>query len=532
MKQNGSGLTITARILLTSLVPTGFLLLFGGLSFFWLMEPKSGYHTTTAACLLLAMAALSVILSFRGVKHALAAFEEVTDTFRALNQGDSGRRVAIDSSYQSGEMASVINTYVDTMHQTMSRMADTSRKISFASNTLEATAKHMTRGVKEIVSEVNSVASSSEEMASTSTEIARSCTVAARSSEIVNHSAIEGEGIIQGIIAAMDRIGKRVKESASSIVSLGERSDQVGEIAAIINEIADQTNLLALNAAIEAARAGEHGRGFAVVADEVRKLAERTAGATKDIGMTIQAMQAETKGAVASMEHGVKEAEQGVEETERSGTTLREILKQMNTLTAQVNQIAVASEQQTTTTDEITHNIQKISEIMSLASGNIQENGQASSEVAGLSIELNTLMGKFLAGERRGTRSTGTPQEAMDLVKRAAQYLKTHGKEKAFKEFSNPAGQFTRGDLYIFVNDKNGLTLAHGQNRSLVGKNVSDLKDVEGKHFIREMLNLARTKGSGWVDYKWMNPTTKEVLAKSTYCMNADDITLGCGIYK
>jgi len=185
--------------------------------------------------------------------------------------------------------------------------------------------------------------------------------------------------IIHETVMVMNRINMRVKESSEIIKQLGARSDQIGAVVELIYDIADQTNHLALNAAIEAARAGEHDRGFAVVADEVRKLAERTTEATKEIGDTISAIQKETKSAVNSMDEGVREVETGAEETGKSGEALRDILKQINTVTTEINQIAVASEQQTATTNEIASNIQQISEVMNETSKTIQENADAAS---------------------------------------------------------------------------------------------------------------------------------------------------------
>ena len=126
----------------------------------------------------------------------------------------------------------------------------------------------------------------------------------------------------------------------------------------------------------------------------------------------------------------------------------------------------------------------------------------------------------------------GTANEATALVKRAVDYMKANGKEKAFAEFNNPKGHFIDRDLYIFVFDMNGKTLAHGTNPKLLDKNMIDLKDADGKLFIKEFIEVANTKGKGWVDYKWPNPLTKAIEPKSTYIEKAGDVLVGYGIYK
>jgi signal transduction histidine kinase len=128
--------------------------------------------------------------------------------------------------------------------------------------------------------------------------------------------------------------------------------------------------------------------------------------------------------------------------------------------------------------------------------------------------------------------AAGNADEAKALVEKAAAFYKANGKEKAFAEFSNPKGQFVKGELYIFVNDLQGMTLAHGGNQKLVEKNVYELKDADGKQFIKEFTDVAKSKGSGWVDYKWTNPVTKKVDEKTTFVKKVDDFIFGCGIYK
>jgi len=126
----------------------------------------------------------------------------------------------------------------------------------------------------------------------------------------------------------------------------------------------------------------------------------------------------------------------------------------------------------------------------------------------------------------------GTADEAKSLVDKAASYVKTNGKDKAFAEFTNQKGQFVDRDLYIFAVDFKGLTLAHGGNAKLVGRDMFGLKDADDKLFIQNFIEVAKTKGSGWVDYKWANPVTKKIEKKSTYVCKVDDYFLGCGIYK
>lgn len=339
--------------------------------------------------------ALSLFISIFMAKLILRPINKTIEVIEDISRGDLTKRIDIHATDEIGEMSRHFNVFVDKLHETITKVANSSNDVSSAASLLDGSAEQMAAGVEQAATQVNSVATASEEMSTTSSEIAQNCVMAAKSSEKASASAVTGEGIIQETISVMTRINERVKQSAGIIKSLGARSEQIGEVVGLINEIADQTNLLALNAAIEAARAGEHGRGFAVVADEVRKLAERTTGATKEIGDTIEAMQAETKNAVVSMKEGEDEVEQGAKEASKSGDALKDILKQVNTVTTEINQIAVASEEQTATTNEIATNIQQISEVMQDTAKRIQENAGASAQLANLSKELQGLVGQF-----------------------------------------------------------------------------------------------------------------------------------------
>ena len=219
--------------------------------------------------------------------------------------------------------------------------------------------------------------------------------MAADGAKQASRSANDGTEVVESTIAVMSQIAAKVQESAKTVESLGARSEQIGAIIGTIEDIADQTNLLALNAAIEAARAGEQGRGFAVVADEVRALAERTTRATREIGEMIKAIQNETKGAVTAMEQGVQQVEAGTCEAAKSGAALREILAQINDVAMQVNQIATAAEEQTSTTSEISRNMVEITEVVRQTSQGAQESATAAAQLNGNAEELQRLVRQF-----------------------------------------------------------------------------------------------------------------------------------------
>lgn len=126
----------------------------------------------------------------------------------------------------------------------------------------------------------------------------------------------------------------------------------------------------------------------------------------------------------------------------------------------------------------------------------------------------------------------GTAEDAVAMVKKAKEFIKKNGKEKAFAEFNNPSGQFVKGDLYVMVYDMEGLNKAHGGNPRLIGKNLLDIKDANGVFIVRSFIDVANTKGKGWVDYRWVNNVTNTVESKSTYVEKADDVLVGVGIYK
>lgn len=314
---------------------------------------------------------------------------------QAVAGGDLTHRLNMCRKDEIGALSKALDDMVEELRDVIGKITTASDTVASASAQLSASSEQIATGTEEVAAQAGTVATAGEEMAATSMEIAQNCSMAAESSKLANDSAITGAAIVHETITLMNRIADRVKDSAKTVESLGSRSDQIGEIVGTIEDIADQTNLLALNAAIEAARAGEQGRGFAVVADEVRALAERTTQATKEIGQMIKTIQNETKGAVDIMVAGEKEVENGTAEAAKSGDALQDILDQINAVTMQVSQMATAAEQQTATTTEISSNMQQITDVIHDAAKGAEESASAANQLAKMAEELQTLSGHF-----------------------------------------------------------------------------------------------------------------------------------------
>jgi methyl-accepting chemotaxis protein len=336
----------------------------------------------------LLMAALSASVGL-GITRPLGA---VIGQLRQMTSGnaDLTQRIAITRHDESGALGEAFNGFLENLQGVIGHVRKCSTKVAQSAFDIKNRSDEMTRGAQNVASEAATVATAGEEMAATANVIANNCVMAVESSRTTREFAKDGGSVVETTITVMSQIAQQVDASASTVAVLGERSDQIGAIIGTIGDIADQTNLLALNAAIEAARAGEQGRGFAVVADEVRSLAERTTRATKEITCMIKSIQQETLGAVTAMNLGVAQVKQGTDEAARSGKSLGQILSQVDQVTDQINQIALAAGEQTSTTAEISTNIDKITELAS------RECVQASS-LAGAAVELNRLAEEMIS---------------------------------------------------------------------------------------------------------------------------------------
>ena len=352
----------------------------------------SGMIIAFVIAILIAVAA--AVLITRGITGPLNRMSGMIQDI-AQGEGDLTKRLDASSKDELGEVNRWFNLFIEKLHSIISQISSTSSQVAAAANQLHATAEHIATGAEEVAAQAGTVATAGEEMSATSGDIAQNCQMAAEGAQRASQAAQNGASVVDKTVAVMGQIAEKVQESAKTVESLGERSDQIGAIIGTIEDIADQTNLLALNAAIEAARAGEQGRGFAVVADEVRALAERTTRATREISEMIKAIQKETKGAVIAMEQGVQQVETGTVEAGRSGEALRDILAQVNNVVMQVNQIATAAEEQTATTSEISSNMMQITEVVQQTSQGAHESATAAAQLNGNAEELQRLVRQF-----------------------------------------------------------------------------------------------------------------------------------------
>jgi len=225
-----------------------------------------------------------------------------------------------------GDLFRGFNRAVQNVRSMLIRVHEAVQATASASTEISSSTEELAAGMQEQSQQVDEVAGAVEEMTKTIIETSRNASGAADASKNAGSTAGVGGNVVKDTIQGMNRIADVVQHSAETVLALGKSSEQIGEIIQVIDDIADQTNLLALNAAIEAARAGEQGRGFAVVADEVRKLAERTTKATKEIADMIKTIQRETSGAVTSMQQGREEVDRGKTLADSAGKSLNEII--------------------------------------------------------------------------------------------------------------------------------------------------------------------------------------------------------------
>lgn len=344
----------------------------------------------------LAVACLfSIILGSIISKRIVRAINHTKDASEQVASGNLTKEISIVSNDELGDMMQQFN-------QMIARLREVSLSITSASSSLRRKSEEMSKdtdtldnGLKEQVLQIEQFASAITQMSQTVADVAKNTSVASQASKDTNLIASKGRDVVQGTVEIIEKINSTISDAVGTIEALGKSSEEIGKIVDTIKDIADQTNLLALNAAIEAARAGEQGRGFAVVADEVRKLAERTSVATNEIRDMIKRIQDDTAQSVVSMRNGKSEVEEGVRMSKESQESLVMIVDAANTATDMIQMIATASEELSETANHIASNVENISDFTKKTSQISDNIKKSSDEIMKISSGLNNTISWF-----------------------------------------------------------------------------------------------------------------------------------------
>ncbi len=340
---------------------------------------------------------------------------EAGTVLEILATGDLTARVIGDYQGDHQNLKISINSLGDSLSHLINQVNEAVHSSASSSMEISSTAESLAAATQEQSAQSDEVASAVEEMSRTITENAQSANKTYEVAQENGRIAREGGKVVQQTVEKMRDIAKVVQNSAENIQKLGESSTKIGEIISVIDDIADQTNLLALNAAIEAARAGEQGRGFAVVADEVRKLAERTSTATKEISNMIKGIQNETQLAVVAMNKGTMEVQTGIKLADDAGKSLSEILSSTEEVLDMINQIAAASEEQSATSEQISKNVVSISKVTAESAGRIEDVAHTAEGLAKITEYLSSLMLQFKVDDNTNMQLTGKNQLQLNV---------------------------------------------------------------------------------------------------------------------
>ncbi|WP_257900119.1 methyl-accepting chemotaxis protein [Marinobacter sp. F4206] len=313
----------------------------------------------------------------------------------AQNNGDLSTRLTPGRPDEIGDFISAVNSFLATLEETISQIVKTSRKLTGESESLSGITERTTANSEQQRDQITQVSAAMQEMVSTSEEIASNTSETDESARKAASLANTGQSTVATAVQVVSNLANQVEEGSRRIQQLEKESGEIGSVLEVIQSIAEQTNLLALNAAIEAARAGEAGRGFAVVADEVRGLAKRVQDSTVDIERIVSQLQSGAAGAVVDMSKAKQLAGEATEEASKSGEALSDILAAVNSIVEMTTQIASATEQQRATASEMTQTVEASSNAIDELTGDISHVNQSGQSLAGMAEEMDTLVSRF-----------------------------------------------------------------------------------------------------------------------------------------
>lgn len=388
------------------------------------------YHSSNDELGSLSASFSTMILNIRGGLEALAAEKAmVENTIRLVEEQKEYLQQSVHTILESmeefasgvmteelhaqrndeiGRLFSGYTRAVAQIRQALLQVRNSVEITSTAALQISAAADELSKVAQDQALQAGDISAAVEEMSSIVRLNARNASQTSQAANTAGHVALAGGNDVRSLTEKVRQLAASMNTSAEMINKLHSTSDEIGKVIAIINDIADQTNLLALNAAIEAARAGEQGRGFAVVADEVRKLAERTTVSTKQVEETIRAMQKETSNAVVLIQQSTREAQEGISLGNAAAESMEKIVHHNREVVDMVAQIATATEEQSSTTEQITANVDSMSSNIKQAAHSVEEIAQATSALAQQAEMLTELVSRFHLGDMPpAARNTG-----------------------------------------------------------------------------------------------------------------------------
>jgi methyl-accepting chemotaxis protein len=357
-------------------------------------EERHGILTSLGGMLVAVLIAFPAFLWF--IQHSIQGpSRQLVDDLKRLADGDFSQPVQCLSHDEIGQVANSAGAIQARLGGMLQEIASAASQLAAASAQLSGSSEQASRDILRQQSETEQAATAMNQMVATVQEVARNAADAAEAARVADEQAGQGSRVVTEVGSAIRELATRVQANAAAIHSLEADSARIGSVVDVIRGIAEQTNLLALNAAIEAARAGEQGRGFAVVADEVRSLAQRTQQATTEIQQMIAQLQNGAQSAVTAMEEGQASTERAVERAGDAGRALREITGAVSTIHGMNTQIASAAEEQGAVAEEINRNVVAINDVAASTAEHAHQTAAASEEIAELASRLQQRLGGF-----------------------------------------------------------------------------------------------------------------------------------------
>ncbi len=346
----------------------------------------------SAAVLALLFGVIAALVITRQIVGPLDQTLKVAERIAA---GDLTHNLTSERRDELGQLQRAMQSMTVGLRQLIGGISDGVTQIASAAEQLSAVTEQTSAGVNSQKVETDQVATAMHEMTATVQEVARNAEEASEAAVAADQQAREGEKVVGEAIAQIERLALEVGNSTTAMGDLKRESDKIGSVLDVIKSVAQQTNLLALNAAIEAARAGEAGRGFAVVADEVRSLAQRTQKSTEEIEELIVGLQSGTEQVATIMDNSRSLTDNSVELTRRAGGSLENITRTVSAIQSMNQQIAAAAEQQSAVAEEINRSVLNVRDVSEQTASSSEETAASSAELARLGVHLQTLVGRF-----------------------------------------------------------------------------------------------------------------------------------------